>query len=59
MRSKGIELELKVRDYRLHPNKYNEIPIGISKIIEYLNENEENEEDENTRKKKNTKKRKK
>lgn len=38
VRNKGIDLEKKVRNYRLHPNKYKRSSIEISKIIEYQNE---------------------
>lgn len=51
VKNKRIELDNKVNNYLNHPNKYNEIPFDISKIMEYVNDNkicfnEEEEEEE-------------
>lgn len=38
VKNKRIELDNKVNNYLNHPNKYNEIPFDISKIMEYIND---------------------
>ena len=43
VKNKGIELEQRVKDYFKHNKKCKEIPFEISKIVEYLKKNKDND----------------
>lgn len=45
VKSVAIELENKVNDYISHQSEYQKVPYKISKIIEFLNDDEEKIED--------------